>query len=201
MPYRAGFRSQGSETLFGSESSRPSTYLIAHVDGGARGNPGPAGYGVVLTSSAGDPVAQLSDYLGHKTNNFAEYSGLIAALEYCEQHGCKALQVVSDSELMVKQMNGVYKVKSPELKQLFDRARQLVSKLDWFRIQHVLREKNRQADRLANAAMDRGMQRGNLSPAPPQPAQEFNGIVKGGVVHLLAGELPEGTMVRVRTKN
>ena len=91
--------------------SPPEHYLMAHSDGGARGNPGPAGYGVVIKDNTGKKVAALSEYLGHQTNNFAEYQGLIAALEYAVHHGPKALRLVSDSELMVKQIKGIYKVK------------------------------------------------------------------------------------------
>src|SRR6266581_7301541 len=100
----------------------PEHYLIAHTDGGARGNPGPAAYGVVIHDAAGKNVAALSQYLGRQTNNFAEYQALIAALEYAIEHGPKALKVVSDSELMVRQMKGIYKVKEPTLRDLHARA-------------------------------------------------------------------------------
>lgn len=133
----------------------PPEHLVAHVDGGARGNPGPAGYGVVIEDHHGKPVAEFSRYLGHHTNNFAEYSGLIAALNYALEHQHAALRVRSDSELMVRQMNGVYKVRSPELRPLYEQARTLARRLKWFRIEHVRREKNAAADRLANEAMDR----------------------------------------------
>jgi len=135
---------------------KPEHYLQAHIDGGARGNPGPAGYGVVIEDEAGKKVAALSQYLGHRTNNFAEYSGLLAALQYAVDHGYKGLKVISDSELLVRQLRGQYKVKNPTLIDLYGRAKQLIAKLDWFDIGHVLREKNREADRLANDAMDRG---------------------------------------------
>ena len=137
----------------------PPTYLIAHTDGGARGNPGPAGYGVVIHDAQGNKVAALSQYLGHQTNNFAEYQALIGALEYAVAHGPKALKVISDSELMVRQIKGVYKVRSPALSELYQQARAMIRKLDWFEIGHVLRGENREADRLANEAMDRGMSR------------------------------------------
>lgn len=202
-----------ASSLFGpTQTPTPERYLIAHIDGGARGNPGPAGYGVALRDSAGKPIAELSEYLGHKTNNYAEYSGLLGALDFCVKQGEPALKVISDSELMVKQLNGVYKVKSPELKVLYDEARKRINHLQWFRAEHVLREKNKDADRLANEAMDRGMKRGNnpetephrtasgQQPAPPQEIREFNGIVQGGKIVLLSGELPEGTMVRIRVK-
>jgi ribonuclease HI len=183
----------------------PEHYLIAHSDGGARGNPGPAGYGVVIEDQSGRNVAQLSEYLGHQTNNFAEYQGLIAALEYAFQHGPKALKVISDSELLVRQIKGIYKVKNPVLQDLHARAKELIAKLEWFSIGHALREHNQQADRLANEAMDKGMGRArtqttapalNLSPA----LQEFSGVMRNGVVELLDGKLPEGTRVQVRAK-
>jgi len=137
----------------------PAHYLIAHSDGGARGNPGPSGYGVVIKNQSGHKVAALSEYLGHQTNNFAEYQGLIAALEYTVQHGPKALKVISDSELLVRQIKGIYKVKNATLKDLHARAKDLIAQLDWFSIGHALREHNQEADRLANQAMDRGMGR------------------------------------------
>ncbi len=134
----------------------PKVALIAYVDGGARGNPGPAGYGVVLQDVSGHKVAELSRYLGRQTNNFAEYSGLIAALEYALEHNYDALRVVSDSELMVRQMKGIYKVRNANLLPLYEKARALSRRLKLFEIGHVLRAKNHDADRLANEAMDRG---------------------------------------------
>jgi ribonuclease HI len=186
----------------------PEQYLVANIDGGARGNPGPAGFGVLIKDQSGKKVAALSEYLGHQTNNYAEYSGLIAALEYALQHGYKALKVISDSELMVKQMRGQYKVKSPGLLELNRHANQLARKLDWFSIQHVLRAQNREADGLANAAMDKGM--GRMAVAKPSSlserdsqvgdTQEFQGLVRNGVIELKNGQLPEGTVVEVRVK-
>jgi ribonuclease HI len=147
--------------LFGEPPAKmPAHYLIAHSDGGARGNPGPAGYGVLIHDEAGRKVAALSQYLGRQTNNFAEYQGLIAALEYAVQHGYRALRLISDSELLVRQVKGIYKVKNLILKDLHARAKELIGQLDWFSIEHALREHNREADRLANAAMDKGMGRG-----------------------------------------
>src|SRR5580700_1197182 len=141
----------------GSRENLPAHYLIAHSDGGARGNPGPAGYGVVIQDQSGKKVAHLSAYLGHQTNNFAEYQGLIAALEYAVQHGPKALKLISDSELLVRQIKGIYKVKNPTLKDLHARAKELIAQLEWFSIGHAFREHNQEADRLANQAMDHGM--------------------------------------------
>ena len=179
-------------------------YLIAHTDGGARGNPGPAGYGVVIHDAEGNKVAALSQFLGHQTNNFAEYQALIAALEYAVEHGPKALKVISDSELLVRQIKGIYRVKEPTLRDLHARASQLIRRLDWFDVEHVLRGHNREADELANAAMDKGSGRNPFrapEAAPGRTAQEFQGVVRGGKIELLEGSLPEGTHVEVRRKH
>ena len=179
----------------------PANYLVANTDGGARGNPGPAGYGVVIHDSSGEKVAALSQYLGRQTNNFAEYQALIGALEYAVEHGPKALKVISDSELMVRQIRGIYKVKDPTLRDLYARASQLISQLEWFHIEHVLRGHNREADELANQAMDKGSRRPSV-PAPKisQQPQEFNGVVRGGKIELLDGSIPDGTQVQVRVR-
>jgi probable phosphoglycerate mutase len=149
-------------------------------------------------------LAELSEYLGARTNNFAEYSALLAALDFAITNGHRSLRVISDSELMVKQMKGQYRVNSPELRPMYDEAKRRVSQVDHFQIQHVLREKNRHADRLANLAMDRGMGRAPAAnpapaPAPPAPTQSvmLRGLVKNGVVHVLGGELPDGIFVKV----
>jgi probable phosphoglycerate mutase len=152
-PFRP--RSSDSPSLFSAQKTVPAAH-IAHVDGGARGNPGPSGYGVAIQDAAGKPVAELSEYLGHHTNNYAEYQGLLAALRYAAEKQIKALKVISDSELMVRQMKGIYKVRHPELRKLYDQAQQLVRGLEHFEIGHALREHNQTADRLANEAMDRG---------------------------------------------
>jgi ribonuclease HI len=193
----------GTSSLFAPRGGGPPEhYLTAYSDGGARGNPGPSGYGVVVQDQSGKKIAALSEYLGHQTNNFAEYQGLIAALEYAVKHGHKALKVVSDSELLVRQIKGVYKVKNAALKDLHARAKELIAQLDWFSIGHVLRGHNQEADELANAAMDKGMGRaGTLVRTIPAPEkQEFNGTVRDGKIELLDGQLPEGTRVQVRVK-
>lgn len=184
----------------------PETYLIAHVDGGSRGNPGPAGYGVVITDQNRQKIATLNEFLGRQTNNYAEYQGLLAALKYALQHGYKALKVVADSELLVKQIRGEYKVKSPALQELHQQARSMIARLEWFSIQHVLRERNHEADRLANLAMDKGM--GRVPAAEPGPSrdsgghagQEFEGVVRNGLIVVENARLPEGTRVQVRVK-
>ena len=182
----------------------PEQHLVAHIDGGARGNPGPSGYGVFIQDQSGKKLAGLSEYLGHQTNNFAEYQGLIAALEYALNTGPKSLKVISDSELMVRQIKGIYKVKNSTLQDLHGRAKQLIAQLDWFSIGHVLRGDNREADQLANEAMDQGMGRAVRPSSPaktPSLPQEFTGIVRDGKIELQDGQLPDGTRVQVRVKS
>lgn len=157
MPFRKAPTGPGK--LFADEPSTAKSDLAAataHIDGGSRGNPGPAGYGVLVKDEHGQVVAQLSRYLGKQTNNYAEYSGLIAALEYALEHNLRSLRVFSDSELMVRQIRGIYKVRNEGLRPLYERARQLLRQLDRFTIEHVRRELNREADGLANRAMDEG---------------------------------------------
>jgi ribonuclease HI len=205
------FSRSGTKHLFEARENPPEHYLIAHSDGGARGNPGPAGYGVVIKNEAGRKVAALSEYLGHQTNNFAEYQGLIAALEYAIQHGPKALKLISDSELLVRQIKGIYKVKNAVLQDLHGRAKELITQLNWFSIGHAFREQNQEADRLANDAMDKGMGRSTTragtdpvaaaaSAVKVSSQQEFEGVVRQGKVELLNGTLPEGTRVQLRVK-
>ena len=112
-------------------------------------------------------IAELSEFLGMRTNNYAEYSGLLGCLQYALDHGHRRLRMVSDSELMVKQIQGKYQVKSPDLKVLYDEAKRRISKLDGFEISHALRHKNKDADRLANEAMDRGMKRPSAGGSAP----------------------------------
>jgi ribonuclease HI len=203
-PFPAKSRYRSQEFIGAPITSLEQGYLVAYIDGGARGNPGPAGYGVVVEDELGRPVAELSEFLGHQTNNYAEYSGLLSALNYAIRHGFKALRVISDSELMVKQIMGEYKVSSPTLKELHSRAMKLIDQLDYFEIKHVLREKNREADRLANLAMDRGIAKkapavsatdvGGVASVVP----EVNGVVRDGVVQFLGNPLPEGTLVKIR---
>lgn len=128
--------------------------LIAYVDGGSRGNPGVAGYGAHILDEEGNELATLSHTIGIQTNNQAEYSGLIAALDYAHINHFEKVKVFADSELMVRQINGRYKVKNQNLKRLFDQARLLIDCFKVFSIQHIPREHNREADRLANLAMD-----------------------------------------------
>jgi probable phosphoglycerate mutase len=145
-----------NDSLFPAPSTN-AELITAHCDGGSRGNPGPSGYGAVLEDSKGRVLAELSEFVGIQTNNFAEYSGLLGVLRWAVEHDVTRLCVISDSELMVKQMQGKYAVKSPILRPLFEEARKLSRKIDSFEMRHTLRGGNKTADRLANEAMDRGM--------------------------------------------
>ena len=127
---------------------------VVHIDGGARGNPGPAGWGAIVRTSTGEIAVELMGALPHATNNVAEYSALLAALEWCAAHGAAAVHVRSDSLLLVQQMRGVYKVKSEGLKSLYGQARLLASRIGTVTFEHIRRELNAEADKLANQAMD-----------------------------------------------
>ena len=207
---------RSATSLFPDDTAAPpatADWISAHCDGGARGNPGPAGYGAVLTDSSGRILAELSEFLGNRTNNFAEYSGLLGCLQWTLDHGHKNLRVVSDSELMVKQIQGKYKVNSPDLRPLWQEARNRIAQLDRFEITHALRHKNKDADRLANEAMDRGTNRtttksgapgpasgtrDSASPQKPAPPTMLRGFTRDGVVHLLGSTtLPDGIFVKV----
>jgi len=176
----------------------------ANVDGGSRGNPGPAAYGVVVRDPRGEIVARLKKYIGKNTNNVAEYFGLIAALDYAQNHGIRALRVERDSELMVKQMRGQYKVKSEELKPLFERAKKMSQTFEAFRINHVYREQNKEADALVNQALDETSGSGASSGAKTQKAAAKDSTMrlvaryKDGVLEPYdALDLPEGSEVEI----
>lgn len=195
-----------------SRNVQDGSWIVAYTDGGSRGNPGPSGYGVVIQDHSGALVAELSEFLGMRTNNVAEYSGMLSALDYALTHGHSRLRIISDSELMVKQMRGQYRVQSPELKPLYEEAKRRSRQLEAFQIEHVLRGKNKRADELANLAMDRGMRRKpetqSTGPASSRtavastvsaasPVRPLRGIVKEGRISLLEGSIPEGTIVVV----
>jgi probable phosphoglycerate mutase len=137
--------------LFGSEPSAASA--TANIDGGSRGNPGPAGYGVRIERADGT-IVDLKQSLGTCTNNVAEYNGLLAAMRWAAEHGIRTLRIKSDSELLVKQMRGEYRVKNPGLQPLYEEARSLGRRIGRVTFEHVRRELNKEADRLANEAMD-----------------------------------------------
>ena len=138
------------------QAAAPPGVHIANIDGASRGNPGPASYAVVIRDPEGKVALELAKRLGRETNNVAEYYALLAALDYAAANGITALRVRSDSELLVRQMQGRYKVKSPELKPLHERAQKVSRQLAYFAIEHVRRELNRDADALANVALDSG---------------------------------------------
>src|ERR1700719_2155422 len=135
-------------------SARAEGAYTANIDGAARGNPGPAAYGVVIRRPDGARHESLGKYIGRTTNNVAEYYALIAALDYAAAHGIKRLRVQSDSQLIVNQIKGLYKVKHPDLRPLHERAKKMAAGLEAFAIQYVPREQNREADAAANAALD-----------------------------------------------
>jgi ribonuclease HI len=147
----------GTARLFAeSQNAIPAGVHVANIDGASRGNPGPASYAVVLRDPEGKIVLELAKNIGRETNNVAEYFALLAALDYATMHGIGSLRIRSDSELLVRQMQGVYKVKSPDLKPLQERAAKLARQLQYFAIEHVRRELNKDADALANVALDAG---------------------------------------------
>ena len=132
----------------------PAGVHIANIDGASRGNPGPASYAVVIRDPGGKTILELAKNIGRKTNNVAEYYALLAALDYVTSHNISALRIRSDSELLVRQMQGRYKVKSADLKPLHERASKMAKQIGYFAIEHVRRELNRDADALANVALD-----------------------------------------------
>lgn len=215
---------RSSPSLFADPSCTHSSsgWITAHCDGGARGNPGPAGYGAILQDQSGTVLAELSEFLGNRTNNFAEYSGLLGCLQWALDHGHLSLRVISDSELMVKQIQGKYKVNSPDLRPLWEEARRRIARLERFEITHALRHKNKVADQLANDAMDRGMGRTRAANTestqrrseqadrsmarPSDSASEtassqrsmLRGFTRDGSIHLLGGAvLPDGVFVKI----
>jgi ribonuclease HI len=175
----------------------------ANIDGGSRGNPGPASYGVVIRDPRGQVVAKLKKYIGRTTNNVAEYYGLIAALDYAQQHAIRALRIESDSELLVRQMQGQYKVKSPELRPLYERARKMAQTFDSFKIDHVYREQNAEADALANDALDETSGRPaapklDATSSKPQPGRKIRARFRNGaLVPLDPLDLAEGSEVEI----
>ncbi len=203
----------------------PAGVHLANIDGASRGNPGPAAYAVVIRDPEGKVVLELAKRMGRETNNVAEYYALLAALDYAASQGVNALRIRSDSELLVRQMQGRYKVKSTDLKPLYERAYRMSRQLRYFAIEHVRREQNRDADALANLALDSGdvsRASSKLAATPPQdlPATQaaepkasrskisspgkasrsvtFRARVeRGALVPLEPLDLPEGTLAEV----
>jgi ribonuclease HI len=188
----------------GTKTAAPA--YCANIDGGSRGNPGPAAYGVVIRDPGGAVIAKLKKYIGRATNNVAEYYGLIAALDYAQSHAIRVLCIESDSELLVQQMRGRYKVKSEDLRPLFERARKMSQAFDSFRIDHVYRERNAEADTLANEALDESA--GNPASArtrEARPTKENSRTLRAryrdGAFHLLDPlDLPEDSEVEISVR-
>ncbi|MDB5290683.1 MAG: Phosphoglycerate mutase family [Phycisphaerales bacterium] len=159
--------------------------ITLEFDGGSRGNPGPAGIGVVLRAQDGTPLVTLGRSIGRATNNVAEYRALITAMQKAKELGAKKILIRGDSELIIKQMLGEYRVKHPDMKVLYDEAKQLIHQFDEAKIEHNLRHKNELADKLANLAMDRKADvtdvNGSSDPSPldeptpvaPKPGDRF----------------------------
>jgi len=198
------------KSLFGEAAAEPKPAAAAahraNIDGGSRGNPGPAAYGVVIRDARGEIAAKLKKYIGRSTNNVAEYYGLIAAMDYAQSHGVRALRVESDSELLVKQMRGLYKVKSADLQPLYERARKMSQGFESFRIEHVYREQNREADALVNEALDEtegkpakpAAGESKATPAQNSGPRKIAARYRGGILYLLEDVgLPDGTVVHV----
>jgi len=209
---RRSSAADGNNGLFANEEPetvRPAAYQ-ANIDGGSRGNPGPASYGVVIRDESGEIVARLKKYIGRTTNNVAEYYGLIAALDYAQSQGVRALRIESDSELLVRQMLGHYKVKSADLRPLFERAKKMAQTFESFRIAHVYRAQNSEADALANAALDRtgevrstgGASNGSVAAAGPNSnTRTLRAIFRDGALHPAETlELPDGAAVEITIK-
>lgn len=221
----------GSARLF-SESrpaAPPAGVHVANIDGASRGNPGPASYAVILRDPGGKIVLELAKNIGRETNNVAEYYALLAALDYATSHAIRALRIRSDSELLVRQMQGRYKVKSTDLKPLHERASKLARQFEYFIIEHVPREINREADGLANVALDqtgvpkfenqnaraedqRNMPGRQPSSSAPHGSQSSPGasrpartvlrarFVRGALVPIEPLDLPEGAEITIELR-
>lgn len=188
----------------------PAGVHTANIDGASRGNPGPASYAVILRDPSGKIILEFAKKLGRDTNNVAEYYALLAALDYASSHGISSLRIRSDSELLVRQMQGRYKVKSPDLKPLHERASKLVRQLSYFVFEHVPREMNREADALANRALDEaspvkneaksashpvGSSSSHSRPSGSAPRRVRSRFINGAFIPADPIDLPEGTEV------
>jgi len=186
----------------------PKETYVAHIDGASRGNPGPSAYAALIRRPDGTLVCSLKKYLGRTTNNVAEYAALISALDYTTEHGIRRLRVRSDSQLLVQQMRGLYRVRSAVLAPMHERASKQAATLEYFSIEHIPREQNREADRLANAILDEtegkpvaGAGKGETRKSNPPVADETRRIrarYSGGALHPLDQlELAEGEEVEI----
>src|SRR6202045_317384 len=214
-PNSAGLPFGGREL---SVPDQPAGVYVAYVDGASRGNPGPASYAVVLQAPDGATKFEIGKYVGRATNNVAEYYGLIAALDYAASEKIPRLRVRSDSLLLVRQMQGRYKVNSPDLRPLHERAQKLARAPASFTIAHIPREQNSEADELANIALDRtaaGGTAANSSPAHagaspsrtqaagpaarPRGDRRIRARFSAGALHPLeALDLAEGEVVEIQ---
>jgi ribonuclease HI len=207
-------RPPGAARLF-QEPDRPTGVFTAYVDGAARGNPGPASYAVILHGPDGSTQFKIGKYLGRATNNVAEYFALVSALDYAQSHQITRLAVRSDSELLVRQMQGRYKVKSAALRPLHERAQKMARGLAYFDIAHIPREQNSEADALANLALDTtatvgGAAGGSVprepaaaaaSPAAARETRRVRARFSAGALHPLeALDLTEGDIVEITVK-
>jgi ribonuclease HI len=136
-------------------AAAPDAFSTLWTDGASRGNPGPAGVGILLKAPNGEVLCAEGQFLGHSTNNVAEYKALLLGLERALERGVKRLEVRADSELLIKQLKGLYRVRNAGLLPLFEAARQLIARFEEVRLKHVRREHNTEADRLANEGIDK----------------------------------------------
>jgi ribonuclease H / adenosylcobalamin/alpha-ribazole phosphatase len=148
----------------------PGAGLIVHCDGAARGNPGPAGIGVFVTDETGRTVAELAEGIGPATNNVAEYRAAMAGLRLAAARGARRVLLRSDSRLLVEQLEGRFKVKNPTLQRLREEARALIKEFERVAIEHVPREQNAEADRLANQGIDEWLAGEGRDHTPPEPS-------------------------------
>src|SRR5690348_13635349 len=192
-----------------SHSAPPAGVHIANIDGASRGNPGPAAYAVVMRGPDGKKVAEIAKRIGRETNNVAEYYALLAALDYAAANAIRALRVRSDSELLVRQMQGRYRVKSPELQPLFERARKLVRGLDYFVVEHVPREQTRETGARPSLAWQpalrsTGVPAATRPPASPEKTAErlrTPAVYRGGAfIPAREIDLPEGSQVELEIR-
>jgi ribonuclease HI len=170
---------------------------VAQIDGAARGNPGPAAYAVVLRGPDGARIESFGKYIGRATNNVAEYFALIAALDAAAARDIRRLRIESDSELLVRQMQGHYKVRSADLRPLHERAQKAARGLEYFTLEHIPRERNRDADAVANAALDNTSGRNAAAPTMARPIRTRARYAGGALVPVMPLELGEGEEVIV----
>lgn len=196
---RASKFPSGSASLFSDAQTvaPPGGVYLANIDGASRGNPGPASYAVVMRDPDGRVVLELAKNLGRTTNNVAEYYALLAALDYATSQRIAALRIRSDSELLVRQVQGRYKVKSTDLKPLHERAQKLIRQLTYFAIEHVRREMNRDADALANVALDSG----NIAPSKSAATASTVARKDAPTDRASRAEMPRARRIRARLVN